>query len=68
MYEKTSNETLETIAKIFGLLSIFFSNDTQKIAEWLNTENLLLRGFSPWDLVRSGKEKKLLKFIETQEI
>jgi len=49
---------------IITLLTTFFKNDEQKVAYWLDTINVNLGGLRPIDMIKLGKEKKLLKFIE----
>jgi hypothetical protein len=52
------------LEKIKLLLKDFF-NDEEKVELWLNTENFHLGGSKPNDLIKAGREKKVLVFIES---
>lgn len=54
------------IRKIFQLVSEFFKYDMNKVAIWMETENPLLGNVRPMDMIEFGRDKKLLKFVETQ--
>lgn len=51
--------------KIEKLVLNFFNGDKKKTALWFTTENPLLGGMPPRDLVDLGRADKLLKIIET---
>lgn len=55
-------ERLLVLAKVMG----FFKNDLRKAARWYETENPLLGGISPEQMVRVGRLEKLIKWIEQQ--
>jgi len=56
---------MNDVAKITKLLDRFFKN-FEKTDAWFRTKNPLLGGFSPWDMIEAGREKKLLKFVKNQ--
>lgn len=51
-------------AVAINLVAGFF-NDAQKTALWFQIRNPLLGGFSPREMIRMGRFKKLSKFIQT---
>jgi hypothetical protein len=51
--------------KIADLLLGFFKNDEEKVRAWYKTENPMLGGTAPIDMIRQGRSEKLLKFIKT---
>lgn len=56
----------KNIIKILIFLYFYFEGDEKKAEKWLYSSNPLLGGFSPSDMIKLGKEKKLLKFIINQ--
>lgn len=48
-----------------NLVTEFFEGDAEKTALWFNMPNTLLGGMSPKDMIRVGRFKKLLKFIQS---
>lgn len=59
-------ESTECTRKIIFYLNDFFDNDQQRIYLWLTTENPSLGNVTPFDMIKLGREKKLLEFIEDQ--
>jgi hypothetical protein len=53
----------ERQAKIADLVRGFFK-DEEKTRLWFHTENPLLGGSVPIDMIRQGRSEKLLKFIQ----
>jgi hypothetical protein len=49
----------------FDLVNEFFK-DENKTKMWFATKNPLLGGFKPNDMIKLGRTKKLVQFIETQ--
>ena len=52
-------------ATALNLVAGFFESDEQKTMLWFSTPNPLLGDMSPRDMIRVGRIKKLLKFIQT---
>ena len=59
------NKELFTLIRIHHLIGEYFNNDMKKAALWLETKNPLLGNVTPMEMIASGQNKKLLKFIET---
>lgn len=55
---------LDELTVIIRMLKKFF-DDSEKIVTWIMTENPLLGGVSPHDMIQCGKFNKLCDFIET---
>lgn len=51
------------LAEIIIELHIFFDSDMNKVEAWINTENLNLGGYRPFDLILVGKIKRLYQFV-----
>ena len=49
-------------ATTINLVNTYFQ-DSEKTMIWFNTPNALLGEFTPKDLIRMGKSKRLLKFV-----
>ncbi len=47
-------------------ISKYFNGDETKIALWFKMENPALGGISPLDMIRHGRVKKLMGFIQNQ--
>ena len=58
-------ERLIEWATAINLVVGFFDKDMQKTILWFGMPNPLLGGISPRDMIRIGRFKKLLKFIQT---
>jgi uncharacterized protein (DUF2384 family) len=58
-------ERLTEWATALNLVAGFFGKDINKTALWFSTPNPLLGDMSPRDVIRVGRYKKLLKFIQT---
>jgi uncharacterized protein (DUF2384 family) len=56
-------DRLRELATLFNLVAQFFDGDAEKTALWFKTPNPMLGDISPRDMIRSGRYKKLLKFI-----
>lgn len=65
MTTKELEEIKETNQQCVALVLNFFQFDGKKTKLWFETENGMLGGLAPNDLIRLGLSKKLLKFIET---
>ncbi|MCX6104322.1 MAG: hypothetical protein NTY08_00630 [Proteobacteria bacterium] len=57
-------ERLSEWAVILNLIGEYFQ-DPQKVVLWLQTPNALLGDIAPRDMIRIGRYKKLLKFVQT---
>jgi hypothetical protein len=57
-------ERLNEWAVILNLIGEYFQNE-DKVVLWLQTSNPLLGDVSPRDMIRIGRYKKLLKFVQT---
>lgn len=57
-------ERMQEWAIALNLVEGFF-NDRQKTILWLSIPNPLLGGMAPRDMIRVGRFKKLLNFIQT---
>ena len=55
---------LHEIANIANLVAEVFDGDAAKTALWFSTPNFLLGEISPRDMIRAGRYKRLLKFIQ----
>ena len=65
--EKMSSELRERLvewATAINLVEGYF-NKTEKTMLWFQVPNPLLGGIAPRDMIRVGRFKKLLKFIQT---
>lgn len=51
-------------AEIHDLVRRYMMWDNDQLIPWLGTRNPLLGGSSPNQLIRTGREEKLLKFIK----
>lgn len=58
----------EAIAKCFKLVDQYFKHDKVKIFAWFGTINPWLGNEKPIDMIKKGRAKKLLQFIETQKM
>jgi hypothetical protein len=56
----------ENINKCMYYINDYFNSDQQKVYKWITTKNPNLGGITPYDMLESGKEEKLLEFIENQ--
>lgn len=57
-------QRLSEIANIANLVAEVFDGDSAKTALWFGTPNILLGGLSPRDMIRAGRYKRLLKFVQ----
>jgi uncharacterized protein (DUF2384 family) len=57
------NERLEEIASTINTVANIFNGDINKTITWFKTNNPMLGGVSPRDMIRFGKYEKLRKFI-----
>jgi len=57
-------ERLVEWATVINLVGAYF-NDHDKTMLWFQVSNPLLGGMSPRDMIRVGRFKKLLKFVQT---
>jgi uncharacterized protein (DUF2384 family) len=51
------------LAQALTILDEFFSGDKEKAETWLNTENTLLGGIKPIDMILQGRGWKLIKWM-----
>lgn len=58
-------ERLTEWATALNLVAGFFHDDSQKTVLWFCMPNPLLGGMSPRDMIRVGRFKKLLNFIQS---
>lgn len=52
-------------ATLLNLVAGYFKGNETKTLQWITTPNPLLGDFSPRDMIRIGRYKKLIKFILT---
>lgn len=57
-------DKLREIATLLNLVAQFFDGDEEKTILWFKTPNPILGDISPRDMIRFGRYKKLLKFIQ----
>ena len=57
-------QRLTEIANIANLVADAFSGDAEKTALWFQTPNFNLGEIPPRDMIRAGRYKRLLKFIQ----
>ena len=55
---------LDEVANIANLVAEVFGGDAAKTALWFKTPNYLLGEVAPRDMIRMGRYKRLLKFIQ----
>jgi hypothetical protein len=60
---KSVKVRLEEIGVICQLVAEHFTGDIKKTQTWFQTTNPFLGNWSPRDLIRIGKYKKLMQFI-----
>ena len=56
---------LRDIATTVTLVAEFFSGDSEKTKLWFATPNPLLGNIPPVDMIKMGRERKLLAFVQT---
>jgi hypothetical protein len=56
-------ERLREIANIANLVAEFFVGDEQKVALWFEIANPMLGNITPSNMIRIGKQKRLLSFV-----
>jgi hypothetical protein len=56
-------ERLREIANIANLVGEFFAGDEHKVALWFEIANPMLGNISPSNMLRIGKQKRLLTFV-----
>jgi len=56
-------ERLREIANIVNLVAEFFAGDAQKVSLWFEIANPMLGNVSPSNMIRIGKQKRLLAFV-----
>jgi hypothetical protein len=57
-------QRLDEIANIANLVAEVFGGDAEKTALWFKTPNYMLGEVAPRDMIRMGRYKRLLKFIQ----
>ena len=57
-------QRLDEIANIANLVAEVFEGDAAKTALWFKTPNFMLGEIPPRDMIRAGRYKRLLKFIQ----
>lgn len=61
----TDEKTRESIVnEIVALVGSFFYPNAKKCITWMATSNPMLGGVSPEEMVRLGREKKLLEIVK----
>lgn len=53
----------EAIAEIEKIVKDFFKDEKHKVALWFRLKNPLLGNISPNDMIRMGREEKLLRCV-----
>jgi hypothetical protein len=56
-------ERLREVANIANLVAEFLVGDPQKVALWFEIANPMLGNVSPSDMIRIGRQKRLLAFV-----
>jgi hypothetical protein len=56
-------ERLREIANIANLVCEFFAGDEQKVSLWFEIANPMLGNISPSNLIRIGRQNRLLNFV-----
>ena len=56
-------ERLREIANIANLIAEFFNGDANKVSLWFELANPMLGNFSPRNMIRGGRYKRLLNFV-----
>lgn len=56
---------IQDLSRVSHLVNTYF-NDEKKTTQWLNSENQLLGGQEPVEMIFKGRTEKLLKFIKSQ--
>jgi len=59
-------EVIEISERVFKLVVDYFKGDEEKAWGWLNAKNPLLGDVSPWEMIKQGRHKRLLEFVESQ--
>lgn len=54
------------VVECFDKIKAFFNGDMDKTYAWFETKNPALGFISPLDMIKSGRQMKLLKFIDNQ--
>jgi hypothetical protein len=57
-------QRLNEIANIANLVAEVFAGNAEKTALWFKTPNFMLGEIPPRDMIRAGRYKRLLKFIQ----
>jgi hypothetical protein len=57
-------QRLNEIANIANLVAEVFDGNAEKTALWFRTPNFLLGELPPRDMIRMGRYKRLLKFVQ----
>lgn len=53
-----------TYEKAFNLIVEFFNDDKDKAMKWYMTRNPLLGNIAPFEMIKQGRGRKLVQFIE----
>lgn len=56
---------IQDLSNVSALANTYFK-DEKKTSQWMNTENPLLGGQEPVEMIFKGRTEKLLKFIKNQ--
>lgn len=57
---------MEIPKEIINPVIDYFNGDLVKVSVWINMPNPMLGGVSPCHMILSGKQDKLIKFIDGQ--
>ncbi|SRR5260221_245030 len=63
--ESENDEYHADLFLIYGLLRTYFKGDEDRINLWMSTPNLLLGNQIPDNMLKVGKSKKLLCFVQS---
>lgn len=55
---------IDEMVKIVKLVHDYFNGNSQKTLTWFITENPLLGGISPMDMILNGRHEKLELFVK----
>lgn len=64
--DNKSHSRILTYEQCFNFILEFFNYDKDKAISWYMKKNPLLGDISPFEMIKIGKGRKLMKFITSQ--
>ena len=52
------------VNKIYDIVRRHYNYETDEVMKWFDARNNMLSGLKPRDMLKLGREKKLLRFLE----